>query len=699
MGGKELVKMLVETGNGRNSRVIPWWKEYLEDEDQEDENQDYYNDINDGDDDEDEDQGNSRKRYYTEEEIAGVEECAAALGKEGLSAPVGEGGYTLFHLLVRHNFYRAVEKALEDGVDVNLTDGEGRLVTPLHVACCFANLAMVKLLLGQGADASLCDAHGRNAFHYLAHPNVEGICFDKDYGKTLDQRRAVAELLPGDVDQKDENGVPPLVYLIDGGCSEICSVLVDTFLDRGADPYFTGQDGSTLLLIALFRRRATAALRMMEYKDLVNRANKRGRLPMVVAEEDRQEGLCIALKDHGAEQPSDLTQVDTMNLCRIIGNAFTYAFRREELDMASVGMYLTEKLLEKAEDEEDYGCLEGILDDALIDKKLRVLDLFHEKGIDFTEPYYEGEDSVSCLRDKCMEYGHDVAVVKKLFDLGVDMERAVIQGRTPVSILSWCRKESPDAFWLFSRETMEQLDNSGQAAVHYVAKEGWTEALEVMLEKGVDVNLTQDEPAEAGNTPLHVACTYGQAETARVLIGAGADDRLQNTQGETPAHCLVTESRLYSQDDAQESEELLRELAHVDIPRNDGMTPLLLLLSRRGSGALREGILEILLEKGVDVNRRDERGNTALTLCAQNFSGDKKLLKMLVDGGADLNMPDGEGNTALYHALDWGSQDTARYLLKKGADYNRRNKYGESPAEIAAEKGFDILLELMPDIH
>ena len=83
MGGKELVKMLVETGNGRNSRVIPWWKEYLEDEDQEDENQDYYNDINDGDDDEDEDQGNSRKRYYTEEEIAGVEECAAALGKEG----------------------------------------------------------------------------------------------------------------------------------------------------------------------------------------------------------------------------------------------------------------------------------------------------------------------------------------------------------------------------------------------------------------------------------------------------------------------------------------------------------------------------------------------------------------------------------------------------------------------------------------
>ena len=37
MGGKELVKMLVETGNGRNSRVIPWWKEYLEDEDQEDE--------------------------------------------------------------------------------------------------------------------------------------------------------------------------------------------------------------------------------------------------------------------------------------------------------------------------------------------------------------------------------------------------------------------------------------------------------------------------------------------------------------------------------------------------------------------------------------------------------------------------------------------------------------------------------------
>ncbi len=38
-------------------------------------------------------------------------------------------------------------------------------------------------------------------------------------------------------------------------------------------------------------------------------------------------------------------------------------------------------------------------------------------------------------------------------------------------------------------------------------------------------------------------------------------------------------------------------------------------------------------------------------------------------------------------------------MIKKGADYNRANNAGVTPAQIAAEKGYDTVLGLMTDIR
>ena len=49
-------------------------------------------------------------------------------------------------------------------------------------------------------------------------------------------------------------------------------------------------------------------------------------------------------------------------------------------------------------------------------------------------------------------------------------------------------------------------------------------------------------------------------------------------------------------------------------------------------------------------------------------------------------------------ALESGSQIVAKYLLKKGADYKHSNNEGITPAQIAAEKGYDTLFTWMKDI-
>ncbi len=56
-------------------------------------------------------------------------------------------------------------------------------------------------------------------------------------------------------------------------------------------------------------------------------------------------------------------------------------------------------------------------------------------------------------------------------------------------------------------------------------------------------------------------------------------------------------------------------------------------------------------------------------------------------------------NTALHYALECCSEGSARYLIKKGADYNRYNNRGVTPAQMAAEQGLDMVLELMTDIR
>lgn len=71
------------------------------------------------------------------------------------------------------------------------------------------------------------------------------------------------------------------------------------------------------------------------------------------------------------------------------------------------------------------------------------------------------------------------------------------------------------------------------------------------------------------------------------------------------------------------------------------------------------------------------------------------MIKELVRAKADVNLADHNGNTALYHALKYGNQEAARYLVKKGADYNRSNNQGVTPMQAAVEKGYDTVLELM----
>jgi len=75
----------------------------------------------------------------------------------------------------------------------------------------------------------------------------------------------------------------------------------------------------------------------------------------------------------------------------------------------------------------------------------------------------------------------------------------------------------------------------GIAPLHYYTIKGNKEALEGLLSKGANINITDD----IGDTPLHYAARYSSIDVFAFLLQHGGDINKKNNNGETPEEILV----------------------------------------------------------------------------------------------------------------------------------------------------------------
>jgi ankyrin repeat protein len=114
--------------------------------------------------------------------------------------------------------------------------------------------------------------------------------------------------------------------------------------------------------------------------------------------------------------------------------------------------------------------------------------------------------------------------------------------------------------------------------------------------------------------------------------------------------------------------------------------------------AARAGDLEQvqqLVVKGVDVNARAVRDETALMIAALAGKGD--IVNYLLQRGADINARNSSGMTALHAAAYGGYTDIVRLLITKGAEVNdAANRFGVTPLHVASEENhLDTVKQLL----
>lgn len=199
-------------------------------------------------------------------------------------------------------------------------------------------------------------------------------------------------------------------------------------------------------------------------------------------------------------------------------------------------------------------------------------------------------------------------------------------------------------------DRLRAVDTRGWTALHWAVLGDSVPAVERLLRLGASLGAVDEE----GRTPLHLSLTGWRKETTLALVKAGAPLELPDRSGRSPlalaTHSPEAVSYLLEQGappDGPGSRPPLLEAAHhlLNASRETFRGPP---LESRDLDD-REAPVRALLRAGANTLARNAEGQSALDLALAHAG--LNLLELLVDHGADLNRRDDQGNPAWFAAL------------------------------------------------
>lgn len=220
----------------------------------------------------------------------------------------------------------------------------------------------------------------------------------------------------------------------------------------------------------------------------------------------------------------------------------------------------------------------------------------------------------------------------------------------------------------------------------WAALMGKTESVELLLQRGAEIDATDDE----GNTALTLAIFLAHAETAELLINSGADLHIENHDGASPIDTLNAPWEMtqfvtrpmgikLERETFEANRAKIRELLSGKVALPEATDPKSDVWKAAASGDI--GAIESYIEAGGDLDVLDG----AFRLSALEWSalhGQPEAAEILLAHGADPNRRNGSsGSTPLHAAAFLGKPDIVKLLLAKGADREIRNNDGLTPVD------------------
>lgn len=159
--------------------------------------------------------------------------------------------------------------------------------------------------------------------------------------------------------------------------------------------------------------------------------------------------------------------------------------------------------------------------------------------------------------------------------------------------------------------------NSGNYPILAASAKGFSDVVQLLIRKKVNVNVED----QYGSTALQLACMNGHTDVVRVLLDAKADADCTDKDQMRPIH------RAVDREEVEIVRLLVRAKANVNVVDKYGNTPLLWATTK---GHL--AIIQILIDADADVNYKNEYGETPLAI-AEDAEVKRCLSSRLPPGG------------------------------------------------------------------
>ena len=297
--------------------------------------------------------------------------------------------------------------------------------------------------------------------------------------------------------------------------------------------------------------------------------------------------------------------------------------------------------------------------------------------------------------------GHTECMQHLVAAHGINLNPVSDSGDTPL-IRAACNGHIETLRLLLNTEGVDlnRVDNDGKTAMECAMAHGRPECAE-LLRQAFSAGAPMPTASEARtrlnelgiehtgyDSAICTAATNRQYGILRLLIAAGADVNVQNSENRSPLHLAC------EQHDA-DCLKLLLAAPNIDVNIGDEATGTTPLIQAAENGHTTS--LQILLQaRGIDVNRARKDGGTPLFLACQ--ANQTECVQQLLEAqGIDPNRPgNNDGATALYQSCLSNHEACVRMLLAaRGIDVNKTNTNGDTPLSIAAEKGHNDCLSML----